>query len=184
MILGEVILVGLVLSLVTGGSLRRLSREHLRGEYALIVLLPAQVLWPRASEALDLSCQISIGVWLAMMFGLVLVLLFNAGRRWPLYLSALGIAANIAVIVANGAMPVDMKASSEVGFTRSDARAVLSRDCLHEELTQGSRLPPLSDTIPIPGPPWQRSVVSVGDLLLGVGLAGWIFMASRKSSPE
>jgi len=31
----------------------------------------------------------------------------------------------------------------------------------------------------VPGPEWQRAVVSVGDLLLAFGLGGWVFVGSR-----
>lgn len=98
--------------------------------------------------------------------------------------AALGIAANILVIGANQAMPVDIRAASEIGATRVASRAALEEGCLHEEMTRATSLPFLADVIAIPGPAWQRGVVSVGDILLALGLGGWVFAASRPQSAQ
>lgn len=180
MILAEAILAGLLLSLVTGGSIRSLAKEPLKGEWALMVLFPAQLLWPGISARFGLECALSIIIWLLMMAGLATVLMFNAPRRWMLGFAALGIAANILVIGLNQAMPVDIRAASEIGATRADARKALESDCLHEELTEDTALPILADIIAVPGPSWQRGVLSLGDLLLAFGLGGWVFTASRR----
>lgn len=179
MIMAEVIVVALVLSLLTGGSLRNLAGEPLRGEWALLVLFPLQILWPTASNRLDLACEASIIIWLLMMAGLAVVLMINAPRRWMLGFAALGIAANILVIGLNQAMPVDIRAASEIGATRVASREVLANDCLHEELSEVTVLAFLADVIAVPGPEWHRGVVSLGDLLLALGLGAWIFAACR-----
>lgn len=184
MILAELIVIGLLLSILTGGSLRTLAAEPLSGERVLLLLLPAQLLWPGVSARLGLDCAFSIVVWLAMMTGLASVLMINAPRRWMLGFAALGIAANILVIGANQAMPVDIRAASEIGATRVASRAALEEGCLHEEMTRATSLPFLADVIAIPGPAWQRGVVSVGDILLALGLGGWVFAASRPQSAQ
>lgn len=180
MIIAEIILGFLVLSLLTGGSWKKLGHARLRGEYLLLVLLPAQVLWPRVARYAVLDCTVILAIWIAMMAGLVLLLALNLKQHYMLGLAALGIVANIAVIMANGAMPVSIRAASEMGAARADARRLLEDDCLHEELREETRLEPLSDVIVIPGPAWHRGVVSVGDLLLAAGLGGWLFAASRR----
>lgn len=182
MILFEVILFALVLSLLTGGSLRHLQDEPLRGELALLLLLPVQMSWPGVSERLGLGCALSMIVWLLLMASLAVVLMLNASRRWMLAFAALGIAANILVIGVNGAMPVSIKAASEIGGTRIATRAGLGEECLHEEMDEGTRLSFLADVIAIPGPDWQRGVISAGDVLLAFGLGAWVFAASRQPS--
>ncbi|MDZ4179653.1 MAG: DUF5317 family protein [Coriobacteriia bacterium] len=180
MILFEVILASLLLSLLAGGSLRHLQDEPLTGEWALLLLLPVQMLWPGASQRLGLGCSLSMIVWLLLMASLAVVLMLNAPRRWMLAFAALGIAANILVIGVNGAMPVSLKAGSEIGGTRVAVRADLGEECLHEAMDEATRLPFLADVIAIPGPVWQRGVLSVGDLLLVLGLGAWVFAASRR----
>jgi len=180
-ILFAAVITGLLLSLVTGGSLRNLEHESLRGEWLLFLFLPLQMLWPKVSQMLGVGCGVSVSVWLLMMVSLVAVLAVNARRRWVLAVAAIGVALNVAVIAANGAMPVSMRAVSELGAPRSEARQAFERDCLHEELVLETRLTSLADVIAIPGPEWQRAVVSVGDLLLALGLGGWVFAGSRSS---
>ena len=179
MVLFESILFGLLLSLLTGGSLRVLESEHLRGEWVLLVLLPLQLLWPALAERLGLPCALSIIIWLLMMAGLAAVLFINARRRWMLALAGLGIALNVLVIGLNQAMPVSLSATSEIGATRADASTALEDECLHEALDSATLLPVLADVIAIPGPMWHRGVVSIGDLLLSLGLATWVFAGSR-----
>ncbi|MEA5076476.1 MAG: DUF5317 family protein [Coriobacteriia bacterium] len=183
MILFEAVAIGLLLSLVTGGSLRNIEQERLRAEWLLLALLPLQLLWPRLSQGLGISCGVSVYTWILMMVALVAVLIINARQRWVLAIAALGIALNITVIAVNGAMPVSMRSVSELGAPRSEARAAFARDCLHEELAADTRVSVLADVITVPGPEWQRAVVSVGDLLLAFGLGGWVFVAARRGPP-
>ncbi len=177
--MAEAIIVGLVLSLVTGGSLKNLACEPLKGERALLLLLPAQLLWPGVSARLGFECALSIIIWLLMMAGLAAVLMLNSPRRWMLGFAALGIAANILVIGLNQAMPVEIRAASEIGAPRVASREALANDCLHEEMTEDTVLALLADVIAVPGPAWQRGVLSVGDFLLAFGLGAWVFAACK-----
>lgn len=181
MILFEAIVLSLVLSLLTGGSLKRLQAERLAGEWALLVLLPLQLMWPAIARRVGVPCGLSVIIWLLMMAALAVVLFINAPRRWMLAFAGLGIALNVLVIGVNGAMPVSLKATSEIGATRSDAGAALDSECLHEAIDEDTRLVMLADVIAVPGPAWQRGVVSAGDLLLSFGLAAWVWLGSRVS---
>ncbi len=181
--MAEIILVGLLLGLANGGSLRNLAKEPLRGEWVLLLLLPAQLLWPGVAERLGMPCSMSIVVWLLLMAGLAIVLMLNARQRWMLAFAALGIAANILVIGLNQAMPVSIKAASEIGSPREAARVALKDDCLHEEMGSTTLAPFLADVIAVPGPAWQRGVLSPGDVLLACGLGAWVFAASRRGLP-
>ena len=180
MFLFEVVAAGLLLSLLMGGSLRALADEPLRGELLLLTLLPVQLAWPMVVNRFNIDCALSIVVWLFVMTALAVVLFVNAPRRWMLAFAGLGIACNILVIGLNGAMPVSVRATSEIGSTRAEARAALEDACLHEPLNETTLLPFLADVVPIPGPAWQRGVVSVGDMLLALGLGAWVFVAARR----
>ncbi|MRS13257.1 MAG: hypothetical protein EG823_09380 [Actinobacteria bacterium] len=179
MIIVEIILVGLLLGLLSGGSLRNLAQEKLTGEWVLLLLLPTQAAWPAVSAHFGLERELSIIIWLAMMASLAVTLMLNARRRWMLAFAALGIVSNILVIGLNQAMPVDIMAASEIGSTRREARSAMASDGLHEEMGETTRLPFLADVIAVPGPTWHRGVLSAGDVLLAVGLAGWVLVACR-----
>ena len=181
MVLAEIIAVGLIFGLLRGGTLKHVLSEPLTGEWILLVLLPLQMLWPSISRRAGLGCGISVVAWLAMMGVLAAVLFLNSRSRWMLAFAGLGIAMNVLAIGLNGAMPVSIKATSEIGIPRVAARAALEADCLHEELTDSSRLVVLADVIAVPGPRWQRGVLSIGDLLLALGLAAWLAEVSRGS---
>jgi len=179
-ILLEAVVLGLAISLVTGGSLRNLEHERLRGEWVLLALLPMQLLWPRIAVLLGVGHDLSVMLWLVMMVGLVGVMLLNVWKRWVLGFAALGIALNVLVIGLNGAMPVSLRAVSETGMSREDAVQSMQADYLHEPQDDQTLLAVLGDVITAPGPEWQRGVMSVGDVLLAVGLAGWVFAGSRR----
>jgi Family of unknown function (DUF5317) len=181
--MAEVIALGLLLGLLTGGSLRNLATEPLKGEWALLLLMPTQLLWPTVATRFGVECSLSIVVWLLLMAGLAVVLMLNAQRRWMLAFAALGIAANILVIGLNQAMPVSIRAASEIGGRRAAARTSLADDCLHEEMDDNTLAPFLADVVGVPGPEWQRGVVSLGDVLLALGLGAWVFVASRREPP-
>lgn len=180
-LLVEILLLAVTVALLTGGSLRRLSAERLVAEWVLAVALPLQVSWPRISAFLGISCTVRVVIWLTMMSLLVIVLTLNAGRRWALGVAALGVLLNILAIAANGSMPVEIARTSELGASRAEVRQALDDDCLHSEVGSNTRFPYLGDVIAVPGPPWHRSVVSFGDILLAVGLGGWIISAARNT---
>lgn len=179
MILAEIVAAALLLSLATGGSLKRLQSEPLKGEWVLLGLLPLQLLWPRIAPHLGIECALSVFIWMFMMAALAAVCFLNAPRRWQLLVCGLGIASNMLVIGLNGAMPVSVRAASEIGIPREIARASFDLDCLHEEMTDDALLAALADVVAVPGPAWQRGVISLGDLLLALGLGAWVFTGSR-----
>jgi hypothetical protein len=125
-ILAEIVLASLVLSLLTGGSLKRLQDEPLRGEWVLLILLPVQVMWPRIASLIGLAGVASMLIWLLLMALLAGVCFLNAPRRWQLAIAGLGIALNILVIGLNAAMPVSIKAASEIGYPRAQTRMTIS----------------------------------------------------------
>ena len=72
---------------------------------------------------------------------------------------AFGGSLNLAVVLLNRGMPVDVAALAVAGVQ-------MPRDALHVVLDASMRLAPLADVIPVP---LVRSVYSVGDVLIAVG---------------
>ena len=179
MILVEIMVLGLVLSLLTGGSFRTLQEERLVGEWVLLTLLPLQMLWPAVAGILGLHCAWSRVTWLLLMAVLGAVLLVNAPRRWILAIAGLGISLNIMVIGINGGMPVSFSAAQSLGAERADLVELVGQQCLYVALDDSTLLSGLGDVLPVPGPRWHQALISVGDLLLALGLSGWLFVAAR-----
>jgi hypothetical protein len=124
-----------------------------------------------------------IGPWLWLATRLVLlgVALANARRRapgrWAWLIAACGLACNALVIAANaGHMPQSPAAAAAVWGAR--ARPAPSHLDNTIPMTAETRLGALGDTLAEPTWLPRPNVVSVGDLLLAAGLAGWVFRIS------
>ena len=121
-------------------------------------------------------------IYVATLLGVMAVLLRNAlvpdRARAPWLVAALGVALNLAVIVANnGLMPrSDAALAASGGTPRRDDR--LSNVA---PLTAETRLAWLGDIIPEPDWLPLTNVLSVGDLLLAAGTA-WAL--ARRSMPR
>ncbi len=156
-----VIIGALLVSVLRGGRFRRLADAPIRHSWLLAVGIAMQV-------GVDLSAARGLGPGILSTSVLVasqlLVVGWVAANRYrpgmPLIL--LGLLMNLAVIAANGAMPVDPNAIAASGGP--DLIAPLGK---HELLTDATRLPFLADIF---GIALLRTVVSAGDIVLAAGL--------------
>ncbi len=74
----------------------------------------------------------------------------------------LGLLLNMVVLAANGAMPVAPEAIAAVGLP-----GVEPMPGKHEIMTESTRLAYLADIVPLPP---LRTIVSLGDIVLGAGI--------------
>ena len=158
-----------ILTVVRGGSIDGLAATRLRWTWLLALGLAVQLgaqLW--SPSWLDGSLAL-----LVLVLSNLAVVTFIAGnRRLPgLLLADVGIALNVVVIVANGAMPVSADAARLAGVAGMPANAALK----HEPMNGATALPWLADVIPEPG---LREVLSVGDVLLAAGIARLVYARS------
>jgi MFS family permease len=171
------VLVGLASGMLVGGSLDNMAQVRLRWWSALILAAIARI-------ALDWALTGGIvpdglRLWLVLITYAALVAMLVANRSLPgLTAAALGTAANGIAIVANGGwMPVWRDSLGSAGFDpttfHSNFHRMISGPVDASFFAHGG---PLVDVIPIPLP-FVQSVASVGDLLLGAGLAAFVFAA-------
>jgi hypothetical protein len=168
-----------LLGVAAGGSIAGLSRPiawwQLGGASLTLQLLLAQIPVARVP-------WLAVNghwVWTAALAAVLLVLLRNVQlqsgvRRWPWLVAAVGVSLNLLVIVTNnGYMPVPQAALVATG----QSSALASRSSFRRDipLDDSTRLAWLADVLVdpswLPGP----LVASIGDRLLGAGLAGWAF---------
>ena len=90
-------------------------------------------------------------------------------RHLASVLLGVGAALNVAVVVANGGMPVDSGALARVG--RRDVDVTRGFLYKHVPMTGDTRLSWLGDRIPVP---IQRNVISVGDVVMAVAICLWV----------
>ncbi|MEX2549843.1 MAG: DUF5317 domain-containing protein [Nitriliruptoraceae bacterium] len=158
-----VLTLAIVLSWVRGGRLRRVADTEIIGGWLLFAGVAVQI-------GVDLSAgrgwlpDAGLSGWSLLLFSQLLVIAFVArNRRLPgIWLVAVGLLLNMAVMAANRAMPVDPAAMAAIGM--EGAEVPLGK---HTLLTGETLLPWLADIIPVP---WLGSIVSVGDLVLAIGL--------------
>ena len=177
--------VGAVLGLAAGGSLAGLRRPIAWWPLGL-ASIALQLLLAR----IPVAEQPWLGtnghwVWAAAVSAVLLVLVRNGWtqtgvRRLPWLVAAFGVALNLVVILANGGyMPVPQAALDQTGQSAElAARTAFRRDVPLDERTT---LPWLADVLVDPAWLPRPLVASVGDRLLGLGLAGWTFLAVSNS---
>ncbi|GAC1315844.1 MAG: hypothetical protein NVSMB2_08050 [Chloroflexota bacterium] len=176
-------IVGAGLALVRGGALARWSTVQVYGwAFALGSLAVQLVLHNPPIDRQPWALTLGPLIWMMCLLALVIVLAFNAVRQpamraaWGI--AAIGVGLNLAVVAANGGfMPqsADARSASRGGpLVETDGR-------LHNviAMTDGTRLNVLGDALPEPAWLPNANVVSVGDLLLGLGLALWVYGVTR-----
>jgi hypothetical protein len=155
--------VAVVASLLRGGRFRHLADRPLVASWLLFAGVAVQVAVNLAAGR-GLLPDAGLAGWTLLLLSQLLVVAFLlANRRLPgVWLVATGLLLNAAVIAANRAMPVDPAAIAALGL-----EGVEVPPGKHTLLTDTTRLPWLADIIPVP---WLRSILSVGDLVIAVGL--------------
>jgi MFS family permease len=179
------IVLGLVLGLVAGGRLDHLASVRLRLVQAIFLGLVIRVATQLALDAGNAPADAFRLPLLAAAFLLILAGLW-ANREQPgLSLAFVGVLLNtIAITVNGGYMPVwepaylvaGFGAGEELGPLHVVLPGVVSGDFL-------LRAGPLGDILPIPLP-FVRNVASIGDLLLGGGLAFFLFATTVRTPTE
>jgi hypothetical protein len=162
------LLAGLIAGFAARGSLRNFERVHIRWWAVALLALGLQI----ASELDRLRSEWAIGLLIASYVLLIAFAWIN--RRLPAApLILIGLVLNLAVIGVNRGMPVSAEA---LEIAKPDGQAVPSElgEAKRHIMTGEDVLRPLGDVIPIP-PPFS-AVVSIGDLFLYTGLAGFVVL--------
>jgi galactitol-specific phosphotransferase system IIC component len=165
------ILIGLLVGFLVGGRPAGIAEIHLRWSWVILGGLLVQVLLfsePVSERIGVLGPPIYVGSTVAVI-GAIL-----ANRSIPgMLIVALGAASNLAAIVANGGyMPVSAEAAAAMGGGHSSAYS-------NSALIPDPMLAPLTDIFALPVWLPFANVFSVGDVLIGIGVAVVIVKAMR-----
>ncbi|MDP3447088.1 MAG: DUF5317 domain-containing protein [Eubacteriales bacterium] len=166
MILLVFALLGLLLGLLTGGSLSKVSHYSLYG-----ALLPIAAFLLKAGAARFLVPQTGAVIVCLIQYSLLFLFILLNHRRpvWPLF-AFTGTLLNFLVIVFNGGcMPVAAALASGAGERLTQlAEGRVYAYCLADAST---RLPFLGDVIRIGPAGMPLGFASVGDIMLSLGVA-------------
>lgn len=162
-----VIGISVVIGLLRGGKLRNLTEIRVTAWWLLLLGFGMQL----AANLIPPSRQ-PVAVTLVLVSYLPLLLFVwlnrNAAGMW---VAGLGILMNFTVIALNGGMPVLPEAVELAGGSPD-----LVVGAKHVVLDDATRLPFLADIIPLP-----RSVVSLGDVFLAIGVG--VFLEDQLRQP-
>lgn len=151
-----------------GGSLANLAETSFRLVPLLLMGLALQLTVTFAPG--DIDGKVAVALLIAA--NALVAAFVIANRDMPGMLAMLaGLVLNVAVIAVNGGMPVSQTAAEIAGVhSLNDVGAE------HLVLDAGTRVPWLSDVIPIPR---TGEVLSVGDLLLAAGMGRLVYARAR-----
>ncbi len=174
--------IGIVAGLLRGGSLANLGRLKLRALWLILVALLIQVLiFPLGRAPL-----LPVGTAYLHLVSYALLLAFIVvNRRYPeILVMGAGLVLNLVVIAANGGyMPASATALTRAGLPEV-ARAL--EDGVGQGNTvlmgEGTRLNFLGDFLYLPAGVPLASAFSIGDIVLGLGLA--FLLAGRMVRPD
>lgn len=169
---------GLIVSLLSGGSLRALSRYPLKGLW-----LPIAAYALKAGAAFLLTPQQGSVIVALLQYGLLILFLTLNLRRpvWPLFAFA-GTLLNFLVIVLNGGcMPVSPSLLGEAGARLT--QLAQGRVYAYILMDATTCLPLLGDIIRVGAADRPLGFASIGDLLLGVGVAILCWQMTREAKP-
>jgi MFS family permease len=182
-ILGVLVLVGVLLAWQLGANLGQLRLVRLQASWIVFAALGIQVvLFTPASRALRLPLSES-NVHMVTYAALLAFVVANI-RQPGFLLAATGCAINTIVITANGGrMPVSLASWTASGRAASDL--VIHGSYNNVVLASGAHLAWLGDIFALPRAVPLANSLSIGDLLLLIGVVTFVFRASlpaRKSS--
>ena len=181
-----VLVVSLAVALVRGGRLSRLSEltslqkwELIFGAFAIQYVLA--ILGHKGSATL-----VSVGPLLHVISYVILLIVVWYNRHLNgFFIIGLGIFLNFVVILANGgSMPVSVEGAIRAGL--QDMLPLLRSETyvLHSVLTEQTRLKFLADVIVLPPPYPRPKVLSLGDVVMAVGLFIFTQHWVPKSTPR
>lgn len=175
LVIGAVVL-GVLLGIVLGGSIRTLSEVHFRWWPLALVGFAFQLITVPSLEG-RLDHWLSVGLLIASY--LVLLVFVAANFRLAGFpLVAAGFALNVLVISINGGMPVSDRALRSAygsGYQASLTELRLHGGAKHHLQRPDDDLMALADVIPIGAP--IRKVFSIGDLVSMLGIT-WVIMGA------
>jgi Family of unknown function (DUF5317) len=167
--------IAIAIVLATRGSFGRLLRLPIRSIWLAIVALGIQIALEFIDVPKDRIDDVGFGLLMGS-YALLLAFCFVNLRVPAMWIVAAGFAVNIAVIGLNQGMPTrDQEVTTASGGA---IQRPIERTVKHRPESDDDLLPSLGDQIVIPDP--IDEVISIGDIVLGVGIVAVCYLGSRR----
>ena len=180
------ILLALIVGAAAGGGIPRLADLKLRWTWLLLLALLLRLLAGLTRQT-GIGADIPVGWAFIAAYGLIFIWLWGNWKVPGLQIASVGIAANmVAVIINFGQMPIWSAAFVAAGFApdaiaRDPFHFLLETNTVADFVARGGLF---GDVIPLPVP-IIRDVVSIGDILLALGIF-WaiVYSMTRTNAPS
>ncbi|KNY28248.1 DUF5317 domain-containing protein [Pseudobacteroides cellulosolvens] len=182
-----VIVLGVVLGVLAKGRVSNILNLKFEKLWLLLIVVCIQT----AIRLLALRGLIDAGrysfVTQGAAFTLLMVVLWYNRRLFGVVVIGVGTLSNILVMMLNGGlMPVSSELLKKIGDLSGSLELMKNgSDGKHILINEATKLPLLSDIIEMPpflG--WLMPIVSIGDLIVAVGIFLLVFLAVRSSSSQ
>ena len=170
--------VALVVVLVTRGSFSQLLRLPIQSIWMVLVALAIQILLAFVDIPADRLDDLGFGLVMAS-YAFLLAFCFVNLRISMMWIIGVGIALNALVIGLNQGMPTrDNEVTTRSGRTIEEP---IERTAKHRPESDDDLLPFLGDKLRVPYP--VDEVISIGDVVIGLGIILVCYQASRVRRP-
>jgi hypothetical protein len=173
-----ILALAVAVGLAAGGSLRNL--EHITIHWWALAPIGLGLQMVRVPGGSASRVGLAAATLVASYVLLLAVVVVN--RRVPgAALMAAGLVLNLAVVAANGGMPVSRDAIRAAGGSAREV-AFVEEGAKHHLMSSEDVLRPLGDVIPVPRP--VGTIFSFGDVLLYTGMAWFLIAVTRGRGHE
>jgi hypothetical protein len=167
----EAILASMLVSKARGGKFSRLSNNPIQSWvlFVVAILLQGLIVFFKANnfEFIDQVGNLLFVIsYILLLWGLVLNI-----KSWPMVVILIGVLLNLAVVGANDfTMPISTQSLRDIGRTEEAQRVEENQVIAYSSFGQATKLQQLSKKIQISLPHPFGKVVSVGDIVVSLGL--------------
>jgi hypothetical protein len=167
------IIIGLIIGLIRAGfrnGLAALSQIRIRGGWIFPALLVLQFCLFFLKDKVKFIADYN-GYMFMVVYAVGLYVLFLNRKEKGFWWIFVGVALNFLVMLVNGGkMPVSLEAASVLDPVYSEMLKNGTVVSKHILLTDSTRLPFLGDIIPLTSPYPRSQVISIGDVIMNVGI--------------
>jgi hypothetical protein len=166
---------GILVGSLLGGRLDRLANLQFRWGWLAIAGLVVQVLLFSGAGATAVGRELGAAIYVASTAAVLVAVMRNL-RLPGIPLMAVGAALNLAAIVANGGiMPTTETALATAGLVDGPGFS-------NSDVVADPALGPLTDVFALPSSVPLANVFSIGDVLIGLGVAVLLALGMRDRS--
>jgi hypothetical protein len=163
------ILISFIVGLLRKGNLRAFSQLNLKWGWIFPLLLVVQLAVFTFQNDSEFLGQLSGSIYIAVYI-IGLIFLFLNRRNPGFILIFIGVFLNFIVMVLNGGrMPVSVEAAAvlDPGYIQALKESLYAK---HAMLTSTTHLGFLGDVIPISDPYPRTQIISIGDIIMNIGI--------------